>query len=98
MRKGTKTPPEKNGEEQRAPDSGGGNRTSNGPEPSGSAPPSAPDPEVAELPARRTFTAEFKERVLKEADACTEAGGIGALLRRHGLYSSRQPLRCCGPV
>jgi transposase-like protein len=26
--------------------------------------------------------------VLREADECTEPGAIGALLRRHGLYSS----------
>jgi transposase-like protein len=48
----------------------------------------AADPEVAERAARRSFTAEFKRQVLAEADACTEAGAIGALLRRHGLYSS----------
>lgn len=46
------------------------------------------DSEV-ELPRRRSFTAEFKRQVLDEADACKESGGeIGALLRRHGLYSS----------
>jgi transposase-like protein len=49
--------------------------------------PGAPDPEVAP-PRRRSFTAEFKRQVLAEADACTEPGEIGALLRRHGLYSS----------
>ncbi len=48
----------------------------------------APDPEVAERALRRTFTAEFKRQVLAEADACTDTGEIGALLRRHGLYSS----------
>ena len=37
---------------------------------------------------RRRFTAEYKRRVLQEADACTESGQIGALLRREGLYSS----------
>ena len=47
-----------------------------------------PDPEVAERPVRRTFTAEFKRRVVEEAKACREAGDVGALLRRHGLYSS----------
>ena len=47
-----------------------------------------PDPEVVERPVRRTFTAEFKRRVLEEAAACGEAGQLGALLRRHGLYSS----------
>ncbi len=43
--------------------------------------------EVA-APRRRSFTAEFKLRVLAEVDACTELGEVGALLRRHGLYSS----------
>ncbi len=37
---------------------------------------------------RRRFTAEYKRKVLQEADACTESGLIGALLRREGLYSS----------
>jgi transposase-like protein len=37
---------------------------------------------------RRLFTAEYKRKVLQEADACTESGQIGALLRREGLYSS----------
>jgi transposase-like protein len=36
---------------------------------------------------RRRFTAEYKRRVLKEADAC-DRGELGALLRREGLYSS----------
>ena len=48
----------------------------------------APDPEVPERPARRRFTAEYKLRILREADACTEPGAIGSLLRREGLYSS----------
>jgi transposase len=37
---------------------------------------------------RRRFTAEYKRKVLQEADACRESGQIGALLRREGLYSS----------
>ena len=52
------------------------------------APAPTPDPEVVERPVRRTFTAEFKRRVVEEADACSGPGAIGALLRRHGLYSS----------
>jgi transposase-like protein len=44
--------------------------------------------EVRPKAKRRTFSAEFKRRVLAEADACTEPGAIGALLRREGLYSS----------
>lgn len=37
---------------------------------------------------RRRFTAEEKSKLLKEADACTRPGEVGALLRREGLYSS----------
>jgi transposase len=47
-----------------------------------------PDPAVPEKPVRRRFTAEYKIRVLREADRCTEPGQLGALLRREGLYSS----------
>ena len=47
-----------------------------------------PDPEVLEKPVRRRFTAAYKERIVREADACTRAGEIGALLRREGIYSS----------
>ena len=39
-------------------------------------------------PERRSFTAAYKLRVLAEADACTDPGAVGALLRREGLYSS----------
>jgi transposase-like protein len=37
---------------------------------------------------RRTFSLDYKLRILKEAEAVKSAGGIGALLRREGLYSS----------
>jgi transposase len=47
-----------------------------------------PNPEVAEKAVRRRFTAEYKLRILKEADACNKQGQVGALLRREGLYSS----------
>jgi len=47
-----------------------------------------PDPEVVEKPKRRTYTAQYKLRILREADACTEPGQIGALARREGLYTS----------
>ena len=50
---------------------------------------SRPDPEVVAKPKRRTYTAEYKERILEEATAAAATrGGIGALLRREGLYSS----------
>ena len=54
----------------------------------GKASPPKVDPEVKAKPERRQFSAEYKRRILEEADACTEPGQIGALLRREGLYSS----------
>ena len=47
-----------------------------------------PCPEVPEKPVRRRFTVEYKMRILAEADACSESGQMGELLRREGLYSS----------
>jgi len=47
-----------------------------------------PNPQVTPKAERRRFSAEYKLRVLAEADSCTERGAIGALLRREGLYSS----------
>jgi transposase-like protein len=44
--------------------------------------------EVPEKAKRRTYTAEYKLKIVKEAEACKEPGDIGALLRREGLYSS----------
>ena len=49
---------------------------------------SPPDPEVPEKAKRRRFSAEYKLAILREVDACTEPGQIGALLRRERLYSS----------
>lgn len=49
--------------------------------------PVVPDPEIPEKPKRRTFTAEYKLRVLAETDKAGP-GEIGAILRREGLYSS----------
>jgi transposase len=47
-----------------------------------------PNPEVVARAKRRRFTAAFKQKVLAEADAAKGSGEIGAVLRRHGLYSS----------
>jgi transposase len=47
-----------------------------------------PDPEVAAKPRRRRFTAEYRLRILEEAEQCTKSGEVGQLLRREGLYSS----------
>ena len=46
------------------------------------------DPEVPEKPVRRRFDAAYKQRILLEADGCSEPGELGQLLRREGLYSS----------
>src|SRR5260221_10483713 len=45
-------------------------------------------PEVVVRAKRRRFTAEYKHRILLEADRAKGSGGVGALLRREGLYSS----------
>jgi len=81
--------PERREGERSEPDRSGG---PTGPEAAaGVVPPPAmavPDPQV-ERPARRTFTAEYKNRILEQADHCTPGDGkLGALLRRQGLYSS----------
>lgn len=47
-----------------------------------------PDPEVTDKAMRRRFSAKYKISILQQADVCAESGGIGALLRREGLYSS----------
>lgn len=52
------------------------------------APEGVPDPELVEQARRRSFTAEYKARILAEADGCTRPGEIGELLRREGLYTS----------
>ena len=46
------------------------------------------DPEVRENNPRRKFTAKYKLDILRKADACTEPGQVGAVLRREGLFSS----------
>ena len=45
-----------------------------------------PDSEVR--PTRRRFDIATKLRILREADLCTQRGGIGVILRREGIYSS----------
>jgi len=48
----------------------------------------AVDPQVPAKAARRRFSGEYKQRIVREADAARDAGEIGTLLRREGLYSS----------
>jgi transposase-like protein len=54
----------------------------------GAVPAPHPDPEVVAQAKRRRFTADYKLRILTAADHAKDSGGIGALLRREGLYSS----------
>src|ERR1700674_2524908 len=51
-------------------------------------PPPAASPELSPRPHRRTFAAAAKLRILEETDRAADTGGIGAILRREGLYSS----------
>jgi transposase len=45
-------------------------------------------PELTDRPRRRSFTAQAKLRILADIDRVAGTGGIGAILRREGLYSS----------
>ena len=71
-----------------APALGGEERSDEAPRAGASVSPARPDPEVVAKPKRRRFTAEYRLRILEEADRCTEPGEVGRLLRREGLYSS----------
>lgn len=44
--------------------------------------------EVSPRAMRRTFSREYKLRIVREAEAAKTHGGVGELLRREGLYSS----------
>ena len=52
------------------------------------AAPTSATPELTARPHRRIFTAADKLRVLAETDRAADTGGISAILRREGLYSS----------
>ena len=52
------------------------------------AAPLAASSEFTALPKRRSFTANYKLQILAETDRAAEKGGISAILRREGLYSS----------
>src|ERR1017187_4135828 len=66
-----------------------GGETIVGLQPSSLSAPAAASPELLDRPRRRTFTAQDKLRILGEADrAAGVPGGVGAIVRREGLYSS----------
>jgi transposase len=52
------------------------------------AAPASVSPELSGRPRRRTFTARDKLGILAATDRAAETGGIGAILRREGIYSS----------
>jgi len=52
------------------------------------AAPASASPELTARPHRRIFTAQDKLRILADTDRAADTGGIAAILRREGLYSS----------
>ena len=52
------------------------------------AAPASALPELTARPRRRVFTAQDKLRILADTDRAADTGGIAAILRREGLYSS----------
>ncbi len=64
-----------------------GAATNGGRRPTVAAPASA-SPELTARPHRRIFTAQDKLRILADTDRAADTGGIAAILRREGLYSS----------
>jgi len=69
-------------------DAAAGAAATEGRRPTVVAAPAAASPELSSRPRRRTFTAQDKLRILAETDRAAETGGIGAILRREGIYSS----------
>ncbi len=67
---------------------GAGAASNEGRRPAIVAAPAPASPEFSARPRRRTFTAKDKLRILAATDRAAEGGGIGAILRREGVYSS----------
>jgi hypothetical protein len=59
-----------------------------------------PDPEVVPKAKRRKFSAEYKRRILEEADNCTESGQIGVLVfhQPYNSYTSASVCRSVAPM
>ena len=69
------------------PEAEGARRATGASGPSATLRASTPDPEVPAKVQRRRFSAEYRRRIVQQADAC-QSGELGALLRREGLYAS----------
>ena len=80
--------PKRSGGERSEPERSEGSPAAGAPGEAPVRPVSTPDPEVLEKAQRRQYSAEYKLRVLQEADSLKDSGEIGGLLRREGLYSS----------
>jgi transposase len=47
-----------------------------------------PNPEMKEKRKRKNRTRQYKLKILQEIEECTIPGGVAAIIRREGLYSS----------
>jgi transposase len=65
-----------------------GAATNGGRRPTVVAAPVLASPELSDRPRRRTFTVQDKLGILAATDRAADTGGIGAILRREGIYSS----------
>jgi transposase len=86
LKQATVEEPERRDDERSEVPRSGGSSTVERREPPG--PDAHPDPEVTARRSRRRYTSQYKLEVLRKADACTQPGQLGALLRKEGLYSS----------
>jgi transposase len=69
-------------------DAEAGAATNGGRRPTVVGAPASASPELSDRPRRRTFSARDKLRILAGIDRVAETRGVGAILRREGLYSS----------
>jgi transposase len=69
-------------------DTAAGDGTEEGRRPTIVPSPAAVSPEISLPPKRRTFSAAAKLGILEAIDRAADTGGIAAILRREGLYSS----------
>ncbi len=51
-----------------------------------------PNTEVVSRAERRTYTYEYKQRIMQEIDQSRQAGEVGAILRREGGISPSLPV------
>ena len=69
----------------------GARRATGGPGPVTTSRPPDPDPEVPATVRRRRFSAEYRLRILTQADACKKPGEAGALREMRGRRRGPTP-------